>query len=216
MVETIQSKNITLLDLAEKFGLQLVEDNQFFGDWGNDLPELTGFEKQLIDQVKASYFNLLMYPPMLENTVKMVVLSPLLHLAGFYLPPFHIKAEPGIQIAIEDEDTVVRENIDILVLQKQLWVLVIESKRVEFSLEVGLAQILSYMLANLDFNQQALGLLTNGRDFQFIKLTQQDSLQYALSESFDLRNPGNELYTVLRLLKRLAQLLSAEIQPLSS
>jgi len=208
MVETIQARNITLLDLADKFGLQLVGDEQFFGDWGNDLPELTEFEKQFLDQVKASYFNLLMYPPMLENSVKMVVLSPLLHLGGFYLPPFHIKAEPEIQIAVEDEDTIVRGNIDVLVLQRRLWVLVIESKRVEFSLEVGLAQILAYMLANPDSKQQTLGLLTNGRDFQFIKLTQQNTPQYALSESFDLRNPGNELYTVLRILKRLAQVLS--------
>lgn len=91
-----------MLDLADKFNLQLVEDEQFFGDWGDDLPELSEFEQQFLDQVKASYLNLLMYPPMLESTVKMVVLSPLLHLAGFYLPPFHIKAEPGIQVAIED------------------------------------------------------------------------------------------------------------------
>lgn len=208
MVETIQAKNITLLDLAEKFGLKLVEEEQFFGDWGDDIPELTEFEKHFLDQVKASYFNLLMYPPMLESTVKMVVLSPLLHLAGFYLPPFHIKAEAEMQIAVENEDTIVKGNIDILVLQKRLWVLVIESKRVEFSLEVGLAQILAYMLANPDFTQPTLGLLTNGRDFQFIKLIRQDAPQYALSESFDLRNPGNELYTVLRLLKRLAQILS--------
>ena len=208
MVETIQAKNITLLDLAEKFGLKLVEDEQFFGDWGDELPELTEFEKHFLNQVKASYFNLLMYPLMLESTVKMVVLSPLLHLAGFYLPPFHIKAEPEIQIAVENEDTIVKGNIDILVLQKRLWILVIESKRVEFSLEVGLAQILAYMLANPDFTQPTLGLLTNGRDFQFIKLIRQDTPQYALSESFDLRNPGNELYTVLRLLKRLAQILS--------
>jgi hypothetical protein len=61
-----------------------------------------------------------------------VVLSPLLHLAGFYLPPFHIKAEPGIQIAVEDEETLVQGNIDVLVLQRRLWVMVIESKRQDF------------------------------------------------------------------------------------
>lgn len=208
MVETIQARNITLLDLADKFNLQLVEDEQFFGDWGDDLPELSEFEKQFLDQVKASYFNLLMYPPMLESTVKMVVLSPLLHLAGFYLPPFHIKAEPGIQIAVEDEDTIVQGNIDVLILQRRLWVMVIESKRQDFSLAVGVAQILAYMLANPDSDKVTLGMLTNGGEFQFVKLTQQDTPQYAFSQSFNIRNPGNDLYTVLRLLKRLAQLLS--------
>lgn len=208
MVETIQARNITLLDLVDKFNLQLVEDEQFFGDWGDDLPELTEFEKQFLDKVKASYLNLLLYPPMLESTVKMVVLSPLLHLAGFYLPPFHIKAEPGIQIAIEDEDTIVKGNIDILVLQRRLWVMVVESKRQDFSLVVGVAQILAYMLANPDSDKVTLGMLTNGDEFQFIKLTRQDTPQYAFSQSFNIRNPGNDLYTVLRLLKRLSQLLS--------
>lgn len=145
---------------------------------------------------------------MLENTVKMVILSPLLQLAGFYLPPFHIKSEPEIQLAIEDEDTIVKGNIHILVLRKRLWVLVIESKRQEFSLSVGVAQLLAYMLANSDSNQPRLGLLTNGGEFQFVKLTRQDPPQYAFSQSFNLRNPGNELYTFLRILKRLAQILS--------
>lgn len=207
MVETIQARNITLLELVEKFGLQLVEDEDFFKEWREELPELSEFEKQLLDQVKASYWNLLMYPPLLENTVKMVILSPLLQLAGFYLPPFHIKSEPEIQITVEDKDTIVKGNIDILVLNKRLWVLVIESKRQEFSLSVGVAQLLAYMLANPDANKPTFGLLTNGGEFQFVKLTRQDTPQYAFSHSFNLRNPGNELYTILRILKRLAQIL---------
>ncbi|HAA31013.1 MAG TPA: restriction endonuclease subunit R [Cyanobacteria bacterium UBA8553] len=208
MVETIQAQNINLLDLSDKFGLQLVEDEQFFRDWGDELPEITEFEKQFLDQVKASYLNLLMYPPMLENTVKMVVLSPLLQLAGFYLPPFHIKSEPAIQIAVEDENTVVKGNIDVLVLQRRLWVLVIESKRQDFSLAVGVAQILAYMLANPNSDRSTLGMLTNGGEFQFVKLTRRNKPQYAFSQSFNLRNPGNELYAVLSILKRLAQILS--------
>jgi hypothetical protein len=208
MLETIQARNIILLDLAEKFNLQLVEDEQFFRDWGNELPELTEFEKQFLDQVKASYLNLLMYPPMLENTVKMVILSPLLQLAGFYLPPFHIKSEPEIQIAVEDEDIIVKGNIDVLVLQRRFWVLVIESKRQDFSLVVGVPQLLAYMLANPDSDKPILGMLTNGGEFQFVKLTRQDTPQYAFSQSFNLRNPGNDLYSILRILKRLAQILS--------
>lgn len=33
----------------------------------------------------------------------MFVLFPLLDLAGFYLPPFHIKSEKSIEIADQDE-----------------------------------------------------------------------------------------------------------------
>jgi hypothetical protein len=38
MVQTIQAKEITLLDLETSFGLQLVEDEQFFREWQDNLP----------------------------------------------------------------------------------------------------------------------------------------------------------------------------------
>jgi len=89
MVQTIQARNITLYDLETTFGIQLVEDENFFREWQDNLPEITDTEKQRLDRVKASFANLLKYPPLLENTVKMVVLSPLWDLADFYLSPFH-------------------------------------------------------------------------------------------------------------------------------
>ena len=52
----------------------------------DDLPELMEAERQFLDRVKAGYLHLVKYQSMLENTVKMVVLSPLLHLAGLFLP----------------------------------------------------------------------------------------------------------------------------------
>jgi hypothetical protein len=42
-----------------------------------------------------------MYLPKLENSVKMVILSFLFDLASFYLPTFHIKAEPEIKITCD-------------------------------------------------------------------------------------------------------------------
>lgn len=86
-----------------------------------------------------------------------------------------------------------KEVIDVLVLHKRLWVLVIESKRQEFSLSVGMAQLLAYMVANPDSNKPTFGLLTIGGEFHFVKLTRQDTRQYAFSQSFNLRNSGNEL-----------------------
>ena len=140
--------------------------------------------------------------------MKMVVLSTLLHLAGFFLPPFYIKAEQEVQIAVEDEETIVKGKIDILVLKQGFWVLEIESKREAISPEVGLAQILSYLLANPDDDIPLLGMLTNGSYFRFVKLTKQDTPRYALSDSFDIRNRENQLYNVLRIMKRMAQFFS--------
>lgn len=42
MVQTIQATNINLYDLKTKFSLQYVDDGQFFREWLEDLPQLTG------------------------------------------------------------------------------------------------------------------------------------------------------------------------------
>ena len=45
MVQTIQAKNITIRDLIDNFGIQFVEDLQFFPEWQENLPELTDFRQ---------------------------------------------------------------------------------------------------------------------------------------------------------------------------
>ncbi|GAB1540922.1 hypothetical protein NUACC21_35910 [Scytonema sp. NUACC21] len=206
MIQTIQAKEITLLDLETNFGLQLVEDEQFFREWQDNLPEITNLEKQQLDRVKASYANLLKYPPMLENTVKMVVLSPLLDLADFYLSPFHVKSEKSVEVTAFDEGVTVKGQIDVLILFEQLVVVVIESKQAAFSVEVGKPQLLAYMLFVSNTDKPIYGLITNGGSFIFVKLVKQATPKYALSRLFYIFNPGNELYTVLSVLKRLGQL----------
>ena len=101
MVETIQANQINLEQLENTFGLQLTSNEDFFREWQDDLPAITELEIQRLDRVKASYTNLIKHPPLLENSVKMVMLSPLLDLAGFYLPPFHIKSEHDERLLAE-------------------------------------------------------------------------------------------------------------------
>jgi hypothetical protein len=209
MVQTILARDLTLHDVKAKFGLRLASDNQFFREWIDDLPEITELEKRSLEQVKAEFLYLAEYP-MPESLVKMVVLSPMLALAGFYRPPFRVTAEPPIQIAAEDEGEIVQGRIDVLVLQEQLWVIVIEAKKSQFSLEPGIPQALAYMMANLNREQPAFGMVTNGSNFIFIKLTKQDTPQYALSDEFTLRR-GNDLYSVLSVLKRFGALLTQEL-----
>jgi predicted type IV restriction endonuclease len=210
MTQIIQAEKVRLYDLEKKFHLRLLENENFFSEWQENLPELTELEKQQLDQVKASYLNLTKRP-MLEDMVKMVVLSPLLNFSGFYLPPFYTTTEESIEIAAQDEGVTIRGKIDILVLQDQLWIIVIESKQVGFSIEVGIPQALAYMLANPQPDKPVFGLVTNGSNFIFIKLIQQGYPYYALSDEFTLRR-GNDLYIVLRILKHLGQLLIATNQ----
>ena len=205
MVQTLQARNVNIRDLIDQFGLQMVRDRHFFTEWQTDLPELTDQEKQLLDKVRDGFFNLMQYPPYLEKAVQVSVLSPLLLLADFFLHPFQIKTEQSTEIVSEDEGVIIRGQLDLIVLKEQFWVLVIESKGFAYSPESGLAQLLSYMLANPEIEKPGFGLLMNGFDFRFIKLLKNPA-RYGLSNQFNILNDGNELYSVLQIMKRLGEL----------
>ncbi len=129
MTKIMRGTDITLHDLKKQFNLRRVEDDLFFPEWKNDLPEISQEDKKVLDKIKAGYLNLIEYPPTLEDTVKMAVLGPLLNLAGFYLPPFHIQTETSVHLSLTDEDIAIEGKIDVLVLKEQFWIMVIESKR---------------------------------------------------------------------------------------
>jgi len=205
MATNVQASNVTLNELKSKFNLEFVRDNgNFFPEWQTDLPEITEVEKQVLDDVQTGYFNLIGYPSMRENIVQLSILAPILQLAGFFLHPLWIKSESSVNIRSEDEEITIEGKIDILVLKEQLWVLVIESKRAELSIKVGLAQILAYMLAT-PHHKPCFGLITNGGSFVFLKLVVNGTPQYSMSRVFDLVNPGNDLYSVLGILKKIRQ-----------
>ena len=208
MTQSIQAKTLTLHDVKTKFNFQLCEDEQFFREWMDDLPEITDEEKRYLDKVKAGYTNSADHP-MIEDTVKMVVLAPLLFLADLYLNPFHIEAEKSVELITVDEGILVRGSIDVLLLIESFWVVAIEAKQAQYSVEAGLPQLLFYMLNDPCPEQVTFGLLTNGSSFRFIKVTKRDIPQYAVSKLFDIANPRNELYEVFRILKRLSSMISS-------
>ncbi|NEP02103.1 MAG: restriction endonuclease subunit R [Symploca sp. SIO2E9] len=183
------------------------DDEEFFPEWQDDLPKLNDWERQTLDEVKDNYLHLSQYP-MLEAIVKMVVLSPLLRIAGFYRPPFYLVSEKEVQISTEDEGKILRGRIDVLTCKPEFWIVVIEAKRGEYSLKVGIRQALAYMLANPNPEKPTFGFVTNGTEFIFIKLSRQNTPQYDFSNEFSLLNCDNDLYTVASILKRLAQLVS--------
>lgn len=205
MVQTIQASKITIGYLIDKFDLQRVNDDKFFTEWLADLPELSDLEKKILDRIKSNFLHLIERQQMIESIVKMVVLSPLLELAGFYQPPFEIDGEKGVEIFVEDEDEVIKGDIDVLVLG-HLWIFVIESKRSSLSLDAGIPQALAYMLGNPNQEKPCFGFVTNGSHFVFLKLIKQDTPQYARSDDFSIFNRGNDLYRVFSILKHLAAL----------
>lgn len=212
MVQATPATEVTLRELKQTLGLMQAQNADFFSEW-TDVSvksgkiELGETEKALLDRVKNNYLELMEAPPMLENTVKMVVLAPLLDLCGFYHRPFRIETETGVTIKMEDEGTVIRGRIDVLVLNQRFWLLVIESKRSDFAVTRAIPQALSYMLANPKDSQPTFGMITNGNEFLFLKTVRQPIAQYANSRLFSLLNPGNELYNVLSILKSLGALI---------
>jgi len=206
MVQTIQARDISLYELEEKFGLQLVTNANFFPEWINDLPLLNDTENLSLERVKSNYLNLTQRRPMSEEAVKMVVLSPLLDLAGFYQRPFEVETEQSTSISAVDESIILKGNIDVLVIQKRFWVLVIESKSTKFDVLTALPQALAYMLDTPNIQQPTFGLLVNGREFVFVKLVQQEKPKYARSYALSIER-DTEFQQVLSVLKRISELI---------
>lgn len=207
MVQVIQAQNITLAYLKEKFGLQLSDEEHFFPEWREELPEISNWDSQYLDRVKTNYLSLVNRQTLSENMVKMVVVSPLLDLTGFYRLPFDVKDEKSIDISVPDEDAIVRGRLDFLIFNNLFWLIVVESKNAGISVREAIPQTLAYMLANPLPEKAIFGLFTNGDDFVFLKLTQQTSPCYALSDKFTLLKQENELYNVLRIMKKLSQII---------
>lgn len=199
----------TFSQLQIQFNIQRSTDDRFFTEWLNTDSELTEREQQTLDAIRQKYFYQLSYDRLGEETIKLIVLSPLLDLAEFFAPPFRFTTETTVQIQVESNDVVYRGRIDALVLQEMLWVVVIESKETSFSLELALPQALAYMLANPNPERPVFGMVTNGGNFIFVKLQIQEEVpKYELSNVFSLLPRGNQLYDVLHILKRLGQIAS--------
>lgn len=204
MVRVIQASNLELHEVEERFNLQEVRDLEFFSEWQGEMPDLSDFEEQTLNKVKEDFLVIAKYSPS-EEIIKLTVLAHLLFAAGLTSPPFFPKAETPVEISFEDGSEVIRGRIDVLILHRRLWAVVVEAKRHSLNVSEGLAQALFQMMSSPNPETSMFGFLLNGTEFQFVKLIQQETPKYGLSRLFSLRNPGNELYGVLNILKRLKE-----------
>jgi hypothetical protein len=60
-------------------------------------------------------------------------------------------------------------------------------------------------MANPDATKPVFAMATNGGDFFFLKLNRQGTPQYDISRVFSLLPLQNELYDVLKILKKLGK-----------
>ncbi len=208
MVTTIGIReNITTLDdLKQRFNLEQTENNNFFTEWSENLPKLTEEEQLFLDKLRTRYVYHRQSGLLLEGTVNLLVISPLLQIAGFFDPPFKIKSPQLVELTINDPEEIIRGLIDILVVKNNLWILVIEAKKTSIPVLTALPQILAYMMANCQENSPTFGMVTNGDEFIFVKLDRQNNPEYDLSEPFLLLPKRNKFKDVLKILKKLGSI----------
>ncbi len=193
----------TLAEAERRFSLHRTENEEFFSEWHRGLPNLTEAERMGLNQLRRRYLYQRAESHLLEGTVMLFLASPLLAIAGFYDPPFKVRAEESVQIILDDGKEVLQGRIDVLVIDNQLWIVVVESKKTALSVWSGLPQTLAYLMANPQPERPSFGMMTNGDDILFVKLTQMDNRQYDVSRVFSPFTSNQELYSILQVLKRI-------------
>jgi hypothetical protein len=108
---------------------------------------------------------------------------------------------------LADSEEVLQGRLDVLVLKESFWVVVLKSKKTALSVWSALPQTLAYLMANPVADTPSLALMTNGDDSVFVKLDQAAGRRYSFSRSFAALTSNQELYKILQILKRLAQLI---------
>lgn len=200
-------------DLKRSFNLEQSKDPSFVSELSEGLQDLTTEEKSGVGKIKKRFDYHREDGFLLEGTVNLLVVSPLLELAGFLDEPYQIRSPFGIEIVIDDTVETLKGFIDTLVVNNNFWVLSFESKRSAIPVGVALPQLFAYMLAQPRQSAKAFGLATNGDEFIFLKLdfsTQQPS--YGFSRAYSLLPVNHELDIVLKIFKRLGTLVSEERQ----
>lgn len=209
MVQTIAvTEAITDLNEAHRrFDLRQA-NRDFFPEWQTDLPELSEHEKAALAHYGDRYLDYAAEGFISEGTVNVILVSPLLELLGLCDSPYRIRGERYVEIAIENEDTVLRGRIDALIVQNQLWINLIEAKHFGFSVLQAVPQTLAYMMAYPPTQPVVYGLVTTGEDYIFLKLNRAER-QYALSYKFTLlADENNNLHRVVRILKQIKQMMA--------
>ena len=193
----------TIAEAERKFGLSRSESRDFFTEWYDQLPEINPSDRANLEIIWRRYIYHRSGGHLLESTVMLLLVSPLLTIAGLYDPPFRIKAEESIAINVADSEETLQGRIDVLVLRDRLWIIVLESKKTMLSVWSALPQTLAYLMANPNGDRPTFAMLTNGDDIVFVKL---EGKQYGMSQVLaPLVNRG-ELEVAWQVLRKIAEI----------
>jgi hypothetical protein len=224
MVQTAITQVIrSLEDIEKTFGSIQSTDRNFFTEWRMELPSLSETELPALDLLRDRFRYQRKIGPVAEGAVNAIVISPLLALAGFYDAPFHLRSEASVSVnvTIETDDEsgeqpseTLRSRMDFLVLQDRFWQVVIESKETTFDIEMGVPQLLTYMMGTPSIQRSLFGMVSNGNHFMFVKLQRFPSrgstakIEYGFSNTFSMLSDQNQMQDVLQILKRIGSIVA--------
>ncbi|WP_019501545.1 hypothetical protein [Pseudanabaena sp. PCC 6802] len=206
----------TIAEAERRFGLSRSTFKDFFTEWRDQLPDINSSDRTNLETLWQRYIYHRSSGQLLESTVMLLLVSPLLTIAGLYDPPFLIKAEESVQIAVSDSEATLQGRIDLLVLCDRLWVVVLESKKTMLSVWSALPQTLAYLMANSNSdsthpagNCPTFGMLTNGDEIVFVKL---EGKCYAMSQVFSPLVTQSELEVTCQVLRKIAESVACDLQ----
>ncbi|MEA5467475.1 hypothetical protein [Spirulina sp. 06S082] len=171
---TLQARQLNLEEVEDLLGFQVRYDGSFTSFL--TLEPITDTERQELIKIRDDFHPYLKRQA-LEGQIRLIAVTPILRLAGFYHPSIQIEVETNIApINIDLDDMQITGRLDILAVSSQqktptntdLWILVIETKKVQASMVVGLPQLLVYAYKSLEHQESVWGVVTNGSEYQFV------------------------------------------------
>ncbi|HEY9613975.1 restriction endonuclease subunit R [Allocoleopsis sp.] len=215
---TLIAKKLTLKQVHQLLNFE----EQLNGSFTSllSLEPLTEFEQQELAQIRNDFRDYLIDGKVLEGQIKLLVISPLLRLAGFFHSPIKISLEQDIdEIVVEDEDTKITGRFDILAVNKEqptttdvaFWLLVIEAKNSSINSFEGLPQLLTYAHQSLERQELAWGLTTNGTDYRLVLIRQGNPATYQQMPLLNLMDSESAIQ-LLQILKAICKLQNSSTQ----
>ncbi|NET58895.1 MAG: restriction endonuclease subunit R [Symploca sp. SIO2E6] len=208
---TILAQKLTLKQVHQFLKLNKLANGSFTPLLS--LEPLTEFEQQELAQIRDDFENYLIEGKVLEGQVKLLVIAPLLRLAGFYRSPVKISLEQDIDmIVVEDQDTKITGRFDLLAVNQEhpttrdiaFWLLVIESKNSSINSLEGLPQLLTYAHQSLKHQKLVWGLSTNGTDYRFVLIKPGNPSTYQQMPLLNLMD-GESAVLLLQVLKAICK-----------
>ncbi len=217
MTQNLEASQLSLNDVRRLLKLQELE-GEGFSDFFS-LEPLTESEQQELLKLRNDFRRYLSAGKVSEELIKFLVLSPLMRLAGFFDIPIVLTMEDSIPIEVEDEDTLIKGRLDILAVNQpdaeigatRFWILVVEAKNSAIDPWAGLPQLLTYAYKSLQQQSSVWGLTTNGRNYQFVRVTRGNPCTYQILPELNLIDTERSIL-LTQVLKAICKLQNVQLQ----